>query len=145
LPFVRKSTKPTDLDLADDPGIGRPPGIASPPDDEELQGENTVEVTLPTTPHRRAVSIPVSVAAPTNKARRQRRSLCCGAKCFDGSWEDLIGLLRFGQHNDPVQQPLGKNKQRDYGNSEHHQISRPAFLASFRRTTAWETIGSFLS
>jgi hypothetical protein len=43
LPFVRKSTKPTDLDLADDPGISRPPGIASPPDDEELQGENTVE------------------------------------------------------------------------------------------------------
>ena len=39
----RKTTKPTDLDLADDPGIGRSPGIANPPDDEELQGENAVE------------------------------------------------------------------------------------------------------
>ena len=39
----RKTTKPSDLDLSDDPGIGRSRGIENPPEDEELQGENTVE------------------------------------------------------------------------------------------------------
>jgi len=39
----RKTVKPTDLDLTDDPGIGRSPGIKKPPDDEDLQGDNTVE------------------------------------------------------------------------------------------------------
>ncbi|MFB2607189.1 hypothetical protein ACE04B_35395, partial [Rhizobium phaseoli] len=38
-----KTTKPSDLDLSDDPGIGRSRGIVSPPDDEALQAENTVE------------------------------------------------------------------------------------------------------
>ncbi|MEF0943723.1 hypothetical protein [Rhizobium sp. BR 362] len=47
-----KRSKPADVDLVDDPGIGRSPGIVNPPDDEELQGENTVEgdVTNDTTP-----------------------------------------------------------------------------------------------
>ncbi len=42
-PKHRKTNKPSDLDLTDDPGIGRSPGIKNPLDDEELQRENTVE------------------------------------------------------------------------------------------------------
>ncbi|PKA41601.1 hypothetical protein [Rhizobium sullae] len=38
-----KTTKPSDRDLTDDPGIGRSRGISTPPDDETLRGENTVE------------------------------------------------------------------------------------------------------
>ncbi|MBB3594067.1 hypothetical protein FHX08_004470 [Rhizobium sp. BK529] len=47
-----KTSKPSDLDLTDDPGIKRSRGIQSPPDDKELQGDNTVEgdVSNDTTP-----------------------------------------------------------------------------------------------
>lgn len=39
----RKTTKPSDRDLIDDPGIGRSKGTVEPSDDELLQGESTVE------------------------------------------------------------------------------------------------------
>ncbi|MEZ2126260.1 MULTISPECIES: hypothetical protein [unclassified Sinorhizobium] len=39
----RKTTKPSDRDLTDDPGIGRSKGTVEPSDDELLQGESTVE------------------------------------------------------------------------------------------------------
>jgi hypothetical protein len=39
----RKTVRPSDRDITDDPGIGRSRGIANPPDDEDLKGENTVE------------------------------------------------------------------------------------------------------
>lgn len=42
-PKHAKTTKPSDIDLSDDPGISRSRGIASPPDDEAMQAENTVE------------------------------------------------------------------------------------------------------
>ncbi|PDT16043.1 hypothetical protein CO670_14750 [Rhizobium sp. J15] len=42
-PKHAKSTKPTNKDSTDDPGIGRSRGIVSPPDDEALQADNTVE------------------------------------------------------------------------------------------------------
>jgi len=42
-PKHNKTSKPTDLDLTDDPGIKRSRGITTPPDDAELQGHNTVE------------------------------------------------------------------------------------------------------
>ena len=42
-PKHAKTTKPSDIDLSDDPGISRSRGIVSPPDDEVMQAENTVE------------------------------------------------------------------------------------------------------
>jgi len=39
----KKTVKPSDVDIENDPGIGRSRGIDWPPDDELLQGENTVE------------------------------------------------------------------------------------------------------
>lgn len=38
-----KTAKPSDIDLDNDPGIGRSRGIDEPPEDELLQGDNTVE------------------------------------------------------------------------------------------------------
>ncbi|MDK4732280.1 hypothetical protein [Rhizobium sp. CNPSo 3490] len=42
-PKHAKTTKPSDIDLTDDPGISRSRGIVAPPDDEAMQAENTVE------------------------------------------------------------------------------------------------------
>ncbi|ARQ62338.1 hypothetical protein EFR00_29825 [Rhizobium sophoriradicis] len=42
-PKHAKTTKPSDLDLSNDPGIGRSRGIVSPPEDEAMQAENTVD------------------------------------------------------------------------------------------------------
>ncbi|MBX4870504.1 MULTISPECIES: hypothetical protein [Rhizobium] len=42
-PKHAKTRKPSDRDLTDDPGISRSRGIVSPPDDEAMQAENTIE------------------------------------------------------------------------------------------------------
>ncbi|WP_166486939.1 hypothetical protein [Rhizobium etli] len=43
LPQHAKTTRPSDIDVSDDPGISRSRGIVSSPDDEAMQAENTVE------------------------------------------------------------------------------------------------------